>query len=149
LNFIGTPARDCAGALIIRRPTRAGHHRRGRSAILRVATGAAMNLQPHLFATIHGCTGGEAAREQMRAATVPLDALYDGKVISGYQMFVIQTEDDYDEYDLDRPGIERVTGGALPAIFLNITYELDEGPPDLAAAAPVIAQFAFSPIAST
>jgi hypothetical protein len=102
-----------------------------------------MKLQTRLYVTTQGCQDAEAARELMRAITIPLDELYDGKVISGYQMHVLKTEDDYDEYDLDRPLIERETHGVFPALFLNVTYRIDQAPPDDAAIEPLIAKNAF------
>jgi hypothetical protein len=64
-------------------------------------------------------------------------------VISGYQTFVLKTEDDYEEYDLDRPLIECETLGVFPAIFLNITYRIDATPPDISAIEPVITRYGF------
>jgi hypothetical protein len=102
-----------------------------------------MRLQTQLYVTSQGCRDGEATRALMRAATKPLDDLYQQGVIAGYQLSVLETEDDYEDKDLDRPLIEGETGGALPVLFLNVTYRIDRSPPDTAAIDPVILEFAF------
>jgi hypothetical protein len=102
-----------------------------------------VRLQTRLYITTQGCTDVIAARELAYGMAPPLDELYERNVISGYQSFVLKTEDDYEEYDLDRPMIERETQGVFPAIFLNVTYRLDTSPPDVAAIEPVIAKYGF------
>lgn len=56
---------------------------------------------------------------------------------------MLKTEDDYEEYDLDRPLIEGETQGVFPAIFLNVTYRIDTTLPDVSAIEPVIAKYGF------
>ncbi len=102
-----------------------------------------MRHQTRLFVTTDGCRDREASRELMHAATIPLNELYESGVISGYQLSVIETEDDYEDKDLDRPLIERETAGVIPALFLNVTYRIDRKPPDGAAIEPVITKYAF------
>ena len=102
-----------------------------------------MKLQHRLYATTQGCRDGDSARELLRAAGVPLDGLYDRGVIAGYKLLVIESEDDYEDQDLDRPAIERETRGQLPALFLNVTYRDDDAPLDLAAVEPVLTEYAF------
>lgn len=102
-----------------------------------------MRLQTRLYVTNHGCSDIEASRSLMRSATAPLDELYERGVIAGYQLSVLETEADYEDKDLDRPLIERETGGTLPALFLNVTYRIDQIPPDAQAIEPVITEYAF------
>lgn len=102
-----------------------------------------MKLQTRLYVTIQGCPDVETARESVHAITVPLDELYNREVISGYQLFILKTKDDYDEYDLDGLMIERQTHGVFPAIFLNVTYRIDREPPDDAAIKPLITEKGF------
>ena len=102
-----------------------------------------MKLQSRFYVTTHGFADANAARELAYEMAVPLDELYDRKVISGYQSFVLKAEDDYEEHDLDRELIERETQGELPAIFLNITYRIDAAPPDVSAIEPVITKYRF------
>lgn len=102
-----------------------------------------MKLQARFYVTTQGCTDANAARALAYELAGPLDQLYDRNVISGYQSFVLKTEDDYEEHDLDRPMIERETQGVLPAIFLNITYRIGASPPDVSAIEPVITKFGF------
>lgn len=79
-----------------------------------------MKLQARFYVTTQGCTDANAARKLAYELAAPLDDLYDQSAISGYQSFVLKTEDDYEKHDLDRPMIERETQGVLPAIFLNM-----------------------------
>ena len=102
-----------------------------------------MKLQTRLYVTTQDCRGGDAAREVLRAATVPLDELYQRGVIAGYQLSVLETETDYGDRDLDQLLIERETGGVLPVLFLNVTYRIDHGPPDSTSIEPVITGYAF------
>lgn len=102
-----------------------------------------MKLQTWLYVTTHNCRDAAAARELAYELAEPLDELYYRKVISGYQALPIKSEDDYEEHDLDRPLIERETHGALPAIFLNVTYRIDQAPADISAIAPVLAKYQF------
>src|ERR1700704_4870341 len=102
-----------------------------------------MRLQTRLFVTTQGFSDVNAARNLVYALATPLDDLYYRKVISGYQLFVLKTEDDYEEHDLDRPLIERETHGVFPVIFLNVTYRIDQVPPDVDAIEPLIAENAF------
>ena len=101
-----------------------------------------MKLQHRLYATTQGCATGDAARELLRAAGVSLDELYEQGVIAGYKLLVLETESDYEDQDLDRPAIERETGGQLPVLFLNVTYRDEDPPPDLAAVDPLITKYA-------
>jgi hypothetical protein len=116
-----------------------------------------VRLQTRLYITTQGCTDVATARELAFEMAAPLDELYERSVISGYQSLVLKTEDDYEEYDLDRPMIERETRGVFPAIFLNITCRIDSSPSDvpapmtsapdlpadISAIDPVIAKYAF------
>ncbi|HEY6178649.1 MAG TPA: hypothetical protein VIX73_29565 [Kofleriaceae bacterium] len=102
-----------------------------------------MKLQPRLYVTTQGCTDAAAARTLAHELAEPLDDLYARKIISGYQSFVLKSEDDYEEYDLDRLMIERETKGVFPAIFLNVTYRIDTSPPDVAVLEPMIAKYGF------
>lgn len=102
-----------------------------------------MKFQTRLYVTRQGCTDVPATRALAYELAPPLDELYNGKVIAGYQALVLKSEDDYEEHDLDRPMIERETQGELPAIFLNITYRIDLSPPDASAIDPLIARYGF------
>ena len=104
---------------------------------------APMRHQIRLFATTQGCTSGETARELMRAAMAELAEIYERGVIAGYKLLVLKEEDDYEDQDLDRPLIERETGGAFPALYLNVTYRIDQTPPDGAAIEPIVARYGF------
>lgn len=102
-----------------------------------------MKLQCQLFVTTHGCPDVETARQRVYAISARLDELYERSAISGYQLFVLKTEDDYEEYDLDRPSIERETLGVFPAIFLNVTYRIDKAPSDATAIEPLVVENRF------
>lgn len=102
-----------------------------------------MKLQARFYVTTQGCADAKIARDLAFEMAVPLDELYNRKVISGYQSFVLKTEDDYEEHDLDRPMIEQETQGVFPAIFLNITYRIDTSPADVSAIEPVIKKYGF------
>jgi hypothetical protein len=102
-----------------------------------------MKLQARFYVTTQGCTDAKIARELAFELAAPLDQLYEQKVISGYQSFVLKNEDDYEEYDLDRPLIEQETHSVFPAIFLNVTCRIVEAPAATAAIGPVVAEHGF------
>lgn len=102
-----------------------------------------MRLQTRLYVTTQGCSEASAARERMYAVATQLDERHGRSVISGYQMFVLESDDDYDEHDLDRSLIEHEIHGRFPAIFLNVTYRIDRTPPDESEVEPIIAEHAF------
>jgi len=102
-----------------------------------------VRYQTRLYVTLRDCGDADAARAAMAGATAALDPLYERDAIAGYHLSVIEHEDDFEEKDLDRPLLESGTGGVLPALYLNLTYRIDQGPPDDAAAAPTLAAYGF------
>ncbi|GIE94710.1 hypothetical protein [Paractinoplanes rishiriensis] len=63
---------------------------------------------------------------EMKAA---LDPLLERGVFAGWRIFSLLTDDDFDDKDVDREFVEPITGGELPAVFLNITYDLERNSP--------------------
>lgn len=63
---------------------------------------------------------------ELRAA---LDPLLRRGAFTGWAIDSLLTDDDFDEKDVDREFVEPITGGELPAIFLNITYDLESNAP--------------------
>ena len=102
-----------------------------------------MKLQHRLYATTEGCRDGDTARGLLRAAGARLDEIYDQGTIAGYKLLVLENENDYEEEDLDRPAIERETGGVLPCLFLNVTYREVESPSDMTAVESLTREYRF------
>lgn len=75
------------------------------------------------FVTRDGCASRDDAQAQVRELGRALDARYQRGELRGYESFVVASDDDYLDYDLEhvRSLVEPITRGALPFIWLNIT----------------------------
>jgi hypothetical protein len=71
----------------------------------------------------------EAVIAQVAEMKAALDPLLDRGVFTGWAIDSLLTEDDFDDRDIDPELVEPITGGELPAIYLNITYDLDRNAP--------------------
>lgn len=59
--------------------------------------------------------------------------------LEGFRAVAITEPDDFDEHDIDPDLVEHVTQGALPALYLNLTYDIDHQQPDHPAIASLLA----------
>jgi hypothetical protein len=62
--------------------------------------------------------------------------------ITGYRVDTVREDGDYEEQDLDRELITGRTGGRLPVVVINVTYDLQRPDrPDLSETAEVVREF--------
>jgi hypothetical protein len=82
-----------------------------------------VTLVSKTFVTRDGCADADEARARVRELGTALDARYQRGELRGYESYVVASDDDYTDYDLEyvRPLVEAITHGALPFIWLNIT----------------------------
>jgi hypothetical protein len=71
----------------------------------------------------------EAVIAQVTAMKAALDPLLERGVFTGWAIDSLLTDDDFDTKDVDREFVDPITGGELPAVFLNITYDLERNAP--------------------
>jgi len=71
----------------------------------------------------------DAVIAQVAGLKAALDPLLERGAFTGWAIDSLLTDDDYAEKDVDREFVEPITGGALPAIFLNLTYDLERNAP--------------------
>jgi hypothetical protein len=73
-----------------------------------------------------------------------LNPLLEAGAFAGWAASSLLTRDDYEEKDIDPEWVEPVTHGALPAIQLNVTYDLDRHQPNNAAVDAILSQAGFA-----
>jgi hypothetical protein len=80
-------------------------------------------LDCKVFVTTQGLTAlVDAMRVRGRLEDKLKDWLRDRR-IAGYEVVAIGEPEDYEIYDLDDELITGVTGGTLPAVYVNVTYD--------------------------
>ena len=87
-----------------------------------------MDLQAWIYVLPMAGRDTDAVAAEVAALKEALDPMLARGAFAGWQAFSLLTEDDFDDKDVDPGLVEPVTGGELPAIFLNITYDRDKGP---------------------
>jgi len=87
-----------------------------------------VNLQAWIYVLPLAGRDTDAVVAEVAKLKQALDPMLARGAFAGWQVFSLLTEDDFDEKDVDPGMVEPITGGELPAIFLNITYDLDKGP---------------------
>ncbi|GAB3893293.1 hypothetical protein GCM10029964_069830 [Kibdelosporangium lantanae] len=83
-----------------------------------------MNLQGWIYVATKDYGTREAVITALRELGARLETKVDDS-IAGFAAVALVEPDDFEEYDIDRREVEGVTHGRLPAIHLNITYDLD------------------------
>ena len=75
------------------------------------------------FLTRDACANPDEARARIGELCRALDARYQRGELLGYESYVVASDDDYLDHDLEyvRALVETVTHGVLPFIWLNIT----------------------------
>jgi hypothetical protein len=84
---------------------------------------APSTLVSRTFVTRDGCANPDEARARIGELCRALDARYQRGELLGYESYVVASDDDYLDHDLEyvRALVETVTHGVLPFIWLNIT----------------------------
>ncbi|WP_406159572.1 hypothetical protein OG298_20445 [Streptomyces sp. NBC_01005] len=89
-----------------------------------------MNLFCKIFVSGREFETQDAAIDLMRSFGSRLASLLKSNALAGYRVVAITELDDFEEEDIDREIVESITIGRLPAIYINLTYDLDEHSPD-------------------
>lgn len=84
-----------------------------------------MNLQCWIYVGSGEYGSRQAVLEALRALESHLERRFKAESFAGYQAVALVEPDDFEEDDIDRDLVESVTQGRLPALYLNITYDLD------------------------
>lgn len=85
-----------------------------------------MRLGARIYATTGGFDDRASAIAVKDAIGDALAARRAAGLLAGYEATVIATDEDWEEQGLDREVIDDVTGGALPVIYVNVTYDADD-----------------------
>jgi hypothetical protein len=89
---------------------------------------APLNFQSYIYVTTEGCAD--------RAATVAITNVLADRLSMiavrrpglGWQVIPLVEAVDFDDFDLDAALLGSVTGGRLPAVNVNLSFDLDHGP---------------------
>ena len=87
-----------------------------------------MNLQSFVYATTVGCDDRQAAVALMLIVGQRLRDIQARRPGLGWQAIAIADEHDIEDYDIDTELVDRATGGKLPALNVNLSFDLDVGP---------------------
>jgi hypothetical protein len=88
-----------------------------------------MNLQAWIYAARKDDDTPEEVLATVRMLGVDLEARLAAGSLAGYRATAVLVDDDFEDQDIERALVEPVTGGTLPAIYLNLTYDLDRHQP--------------------
>jgi hypothetical protein len=85
-----------------------------------------MRLGARVYVTTKGCEDDERAlATRIALADLLAERLADG-LLTGYEAADVASEEDLDHADLDPEHAEAVTGGRLPFVYANLTYDADD-----------------------
>lgn len=84
-----------------------------------------MKLQGWIYVANKEYGTYEAVIGALRELEAKLEEKVDAESIAGFTVVALTESDDFEEYDINRDVVERVTHGRLPTLRLNITYDLD------------------------
>jgi hypothetical protein len=82
-----------------------------------------MTLAARIYAITDGLEDPMAVKDKLADALA--ERLAAG-LLTGYEATVVDTEEEWDEQGLDREVIADVTGGRLPFVYVNLTYDVDD-----------------------
>src|SRR5262249_40976236 len=126
---VGGGPRDLRRRHVGRRARRGHEHvhlRRRRSRALRADAGGGVRLGARIYVTAAGfddADGAVARRGELGAA---LGAILQEGLIAGYIAGSVTSEEQWDDEGVERAPIDALTGGALPVVYANITYDADD-----------------------
>lgn len=85
-----------------------------------------MRLGARIYATTHGCEDRACALAVKDAIAEALAQRRADRLLTGYEATAIASDEEWELQGLDRELIDEVTGGGLPVIYVNITYDVDD-----------------------
>jgi hypothetical protein len=100
-----------------------------------------MRMQCWIYATV--VAGEEECIIKCAELRESLNSLLEAGIVLGWAASSLLTQDDYQEKDIDPEWVEPVTHGALPAISLNVTYDLDRHQPNNTEVNAILSQTGF------
>ena len=84
-----------------------------------------MNLPEKSFVTTDGLRNNRQAIERSHSLESAATKLYEKDLLKGFSIIPVLFKEDFEDYELDRQKLEKYTGGQLPFILFDITYEFD------------------------
>lgn len=87
-----------------------------------------MNLQTRVYATTAGCPDRAAAVALMRAIGQRLREIAARRPGLGWQAIAFADAQDIEDFDVDTELTDRATSGRLPALNVNLSFDLDLAP---------------------
>jgi hypothetical protein len=87
-----------------------------------------MRFQSYIYVTTQGCEDRDAAFAVMDAIADRLADIAERRDGLGWQVIPLVEPISYEEFDVDRDLLESITGGRLPAVNVNLSFNLDRGP---------------------
>jgi hypothetical protein len=85
-----------------------------------------VRLGARIYVTADGIADAASALAlRARIAEALQRHLQDG-LLSGYEVGSVTSEDQWADEGMDRDIIEPVTGGALPVVYVNLSYDADD-----------------------
>ncbi|HPT49678.1 MAG TPA: hypothetical protein PKZ22_05680 [Accumulibacter sp.] len=93
-----------------------------------------MNFRSYIYATVDGCVDREATLTIVNAIADRLAAIAARNPALGWQVIPLVEPEDFDDFDVDARLLAPVTGGRLPAINVNLSFDIDrcaDGDPEI------------------
>ena len=93
-----------------------------------------MNFRNYVYATTEGCADREATLAVMNAIAERLEAITTRNPGLGWQVIPLVEPEDFDDFDVDAQLLAPVTGGRLPALNVNLSFDIDrcaDGDPEI------------------
>jgi hypothetical protein len=85
-----------------------------------------MRLGARIYATTRRCDDVPTTIAVKEAIAETLERKRAAGLLTGYEATAITSDEDWEEEGLDRETIDAVTGGDLPLVYVNITYDTDD-----------------------
>jgi len=93
-----------------------------------------MRFRSHIYATVDGCVDREATVAIMNAIADRLAAIAARNPALGFQVIPLVEPEDFDDFDVDAQLLAPVTRGRLPALTVNLSFDIDrcaDGDPEI------------------
>lgn len=86
-----------------------------------------LNFRSYIYATIDGCSDRAATVGIMNAIADRLTVIAARNPALGWQVIPLVEEGDFDDFDVDAQLLATVSKGRLPAINVNLSFDIDRG----------------------